>query len=219
MQPTSASSNPDAAPRAYRSELRAQQAQETRRRILRAAASLFATHGYQATTLAAIAREAGVSTETVKAAASKAELLIGAFEVTFAGSEAAESLTETEVGAGVLDLPDDEFLGAMIGQIVTANARGYALWTVLLGAAASDPIVGDALQGILRHRASDYRMAVSALVDRGYAEAVSDLDATAAVLSFVMSPEGYQQLVVQSGWSEDRYTAWLHATILENIGA
>src|SRR5690349_3594795 len=100
--------------RTYRSELRAQQAKQTRRRIVEASARLFATTGYQATTLAAIAREAGVSTETVKTAGSKAELLLAGFEVVFSGTEAADSLTETEVGQGVMNLPDEAFLDAVI---------------------------------------------------------------------------------------------------------
>jgi AcrR family transcriptional regulator len=208
---------PDTSPRAYRSELRTQQAQGTRRRIVEAAARLFAEHGYQATTLTAIAREAGVSTETVKTAAPKAELLIAAFEVTFAGEESAQSLTDTEVGAGVLDVPDEALLDAVLTRIATANARGHALWTVLLGAAASDPVVDDALQAILARRAADYRRLVDELVTRGYASSVTDPDATAAVLSFLLSPEGYQQLVVQSGWTPQRYTAWMRAAVLAEL--
>jgi AcrR family transcriptional regulator len=208
---------PDTSPRAYRSELRTQQALGTRRRIVEAAARLFAERGYQATTLTAIAREAGVSTETVKTAAPKAELLIAAFEVTFAGVESAQSLTDTEVGAGVLDVPDEALLDAVLTRIATANARGHALWTVLLGAAASDPVVDDALQAILARRAADYRRLVDELITRGYASSVTDPDATAAVLSFLLSPEGYQQLVVQSGWTPQRYTAWMRAAVLAEL--
>lgn len=211
------SSDPTSLPRTYRSELRSEQALQTRRRIVEASARLFATSGYQATTLAAIGREAGVSTETVKAAASKAELLLAAFEVTFAGEEAAPSLTETDVAAGTLDLPDDRFLDAVIAGIGAANARGHALWTVVLGAAASDPVVDAALQEILRRRAADYRLLVDELVRRGYARGVSDPEATAAVLSFLLSPEGYQQLVTQSGRSEEEYLGWARRAVLATL--
>lgn len=207
----------DAAPRAYRSELRVQQAKETRARIVAASAHLFATQGYQATTIAAIAREAGVSAETVKTAAAKAELLIAAFEVTFSGSEAAESLADTEVAAGVLELPDEVFLDAVLGQITAANARGHALWTVLLGAASSDQVVDEALRKILEHRAADCRLLVSELVRRGIATNLTDPDATADVLSFLLSPESYQQLVAQSGWSAERYGTWLRAAVLSQL--
>ncbi len=205
---------PEAAPRAYRSALRTRQAQETRGRIVSAAARLFATQGYQATTIAAIAREAGVSAETVKTTASKAELLIAAFEVTFSGSEAAESLVETEVASGLLELPDDAFLDGVLTQITTANERGHGLWTVLLGAALSDPVVDEALRRILENRAADYRGFVAELVRRGIAPTTIDTDATADALSFLVSPESYQQLVAQSGWAPDRYAAWLRAAVL-----
>lgn len=204
----------EAVTRAYRSELRARQARETRSRIVGSAAELFASQGYQATTIAGIARSAGVSAETVKSTASKAELLIAAFETTFSGSEAAESLTDTEVGSGLLEVPDAVFLDAVVTQITTANARGHALWTVLLGAALSDPVVDAALQGILEHRRTDLAALVDELVRRGIATDLDDPDAAAAAISFLISPESYQQLVTQSGWTEQRYIAWLRAAVL-----
>lgn len=211
------SSSAAASPRVYRSALRAQQAADTRRRIVDAAAQLFSSEGYQAATLAAIGRAAGVSTETVKTAASKAELLIAAFEVTFSGVEAAATLTDTDVAADVFSVPDDAFLDVVIRQIGDANARGHALWTVLVGAAASDPVVDAALRGILERRAADYRRLVDELLARGYADRVADPVATAAALSFLLSPEGYQQLVTQSGWSTERYAAWVRAAILAEL--
>ncbi|WP_136054545.1 TetR/AcrR family transcriptional regulator [Microbacterium sp. K24] len=208
---------PEAVPRAYRSELRARQAQETRSRIIAASALLFAGQGYQATTIAAIAREAGVSAETVKTTASKAELLIAAFEVTFSGSEAAASLTDTEVASGVLDLPDEVFLDAVLTQITAANARGHAIWTVLLGAALSDPVVDDALRGMLERRRADLRTLVAETVRRGIARDLDDPDAAADAISFLISPESYQQLVAQSGWTADRYASWLRAAVLAEL--
>ena len=208
----------ESAPRAYRSELRARQAKETRTRIVSAASRLFASQGYQATTIAAIAREAGVSAETVKTSASKAELLIAAFEVTFSGSEGAETLTDTEVASGVLDVPDAGFLDAVLSRITTANARGHALWTVLLGAALSDPLVDGALRGMLEHRRADLARLVEELVGRGIAADLADPDATAEAISFLLSPESYQQLVAQSGWSEERYIAWVRRGVLIECG-
>lgn len=207
------------APRAYRSELRARQALETRERIVSASARLFATQGYQATTIAAIAREAGVSAETVKTTASKAELLIAAFEVTFSGSEGAETLADTEVANGLLDLPDDVFLDTVLTQITTANARGHGLWTVLLGAALSDPVVDEALRRILEHRSADYRGLVSELRRRDLASPDIDDSAVADALSFLLSPESYQQLVTQSGWTSERYAEWLRRVVHAEIAS
>ncbi|WP_226533920.1 TetR/AcrR family transcriptional regulator [Microbacterium paraoxydans] len=206
-------------PRTYRSALRARQALETRERIVSASARLFATQGYQATTIAAIAREAGVSAETVKTTASKAELLIAAFEVTFSGSEGAETLADTEVAIGLVDLPDDVFLDTVLTHITTANARGHGLWTVLLGAALSDPVVDDALCRILEHRRADYRGLVSELRRRDLASPDIDDSAVADALSFLLSPESYQQLVTQSGWTSDGYAEWLRRAVHAEIAS
>lgn len=203
--------------RPYRSELRARQARETRARIIAAAGELFARQGYQATTIAAIARAVGVSGETVKTAASKAELLIAAFEMTFTGREGAESLTDTEVAGGVLDLPDDVFLDAVLTRITEANARGHQLWTVLLGAALSDERVDEVLTQILRRRTDDYRRLVDELRTRGLAAAKEDPAATAAALSFLLSPESYQQLVAQAGWERATYMQWLRAAVATEL--
>ena len=53
--------------RAYDSSRRQEQARQTRRDILRAAHDLFVTHGYGRTTIADVARAAGVSAETIYA--------------------------------------------------------------------------------------------------------------------------------------------------------
>ena len=141
-------------------------------------------------------------------------MLIAAFEVTFSGSEAAETLADTEAGSGLTTLPDDVFLDAVITQIAAANERGHALWTVLLGAALSDPVVDAALQRILANRAADYRGFAAELQRRGIVDSDHDGDALADVLSFLLSPESHQQLVGQSGWSPDRYRSWLRSAVL-----
>lgn len=203
--------------RAYRSELRAEQAQQTRTRILAAAASEFSRSGYQATTIAAIARAAGVSAETVKSAGSKADLLVRSFEIVFAGVEQSESLIEGEDAAALLTLPDDEFVTGATGLIAAANAASCRLWTVLLGASLSDELVADALRAMLDNRHRDYLGLVNELRRRGIARTDLAVEGAAAELSFLMSPEGYQQLVLQSGWSDAEYRAWLTAGILRVV--
>lgn len=195
--------------RVYRSELRARQAAHTRARIVETSADLFATQGYQATTLAGIARAAEVSVETVKAAASKAELLLAAFELAFAGQEGAASLADTDGAAGVLELPDDVFAAAVVAVLADANARAHRLWTVLSGAALSDATVRRALDAMLARRRDDFVRFASELHRRGLTSDERDLADLAAELSFLLSPEGYTQLVTQSGWDDARYRSWL----------
>src|SRR3954468_14051363 len=63
--------------RAYRSDRRREQAMETRERVLAAAATLFAERGFESSTIAAIAKHAGVAPETVYAAFRNKRTLLG----------------------------------------------------------------------------------------------------------------------------------------------
>ena len=58
--------------------LRQRQAQETRRAIAGAARSLFAEHGYAATSIDAVAEEAGVAARTVYAIFGTKKAILGA---------------------------------------------------------------------------------------------------------------------------------------------
>jgi AcrR family transcriptional regulator len=69
--------------RAYHSPLRAGQAQQTRRRVLESARRLFVEHGYNGTTVAAVADHAGVSPDTIYlSVGGKRGLLEGVMEIT-----------------------------------------------------------------------------------------------------------------------------------------
>src|ERR687893_353998 len=79
--------------RPYASSLRAAQARETRRRIVEAAARLFVREGYAATSIAAIAAEAGVAVPTVYATLrSKAGVLRAVVDLTVRGDDDAAPL-------------------------------------------------------------------------------------------------------------------------------
>ena len=82
--------------RSYRSELRQQQAEQTRSRVVEAAAELFAADGYARTTLAKIAAAAGVSAETVQGQGPKAALLIAAVEYVGVGVSGEENIFNLE---------------------------------------------------------------------------------------------------------------------------
>jgi AcrR family transcriptional regulator len=192
--------------RSYRSPLRGAQAAETRARVLRAAATCFTASGYHATTLARIATEAGVSVETVKNIAPKHELLLGAFETTFAGREGRDPLAGRD--GYVLD-SDRSTLEAAVDSAASANALASGLWRAFVSAASSDAAVRAVLDDLLARRHADFRLVVDALDRADLIGNSAPRDDLAASLSFLFSPEGYEQLVEQSGWTEERYRSWL----------
>ena len=74
--------------RTYRSPVRAEQAAATRRAVLVAARKLFTTTGYAATTVADVARLAGVSVDTVYTSVGrKPELLLAVHDMALGGGD------------------------------------------------------------------------------------------------------------------------------------
>ncbi|HWS49588.1 MAG TPA: TetR family transcriptional regulator [Microbacterium sp.] len=193
----------------YVSPLREAQAAETRRRILESAASVFSASGYTGASLAQIAREAGVSVETVKQNGPKAALLLSAFGLAFGGSEDDAPLHRRPSFDDLLALPDDPFLRGWVGFVAEANARVARLWPRLLEAALVDAEAGERLRALQRNRSLDMAAAISLLRERGMCRSTRGDDELAAALSFLISPESYEQLVLQSGWSHEAYLGWL----------
>lgn len=126
--------------RAYRSELRQQQAEQTRSRILAAAAELFAADGYARTTLAKIAAAAGVSTETVQGHGPKAALLIAAIEYAAFGVTGEENVFNLDIGRKLLAIDDDkEAVDFLVAAQTGVYERTAQLALALNAGAGSDP--------------------------------------------------------------------------------
>ena len=205
-------------PRTYRSTLRAEQAADTRKRVIDAAGSCFVERGYGGTSLRDIAARSGVSTETVKAHGPKRALLLGAFEQAFAGVEGDEPISESEMAQALADIPvSDEVLTAIAHFVGAANARTSVLWSEFLAAANADRAVASALSDLLRRRRQDYRSLIQLFLRRGVAPHIDDIDESAAIVSFLWSPESHQQLVLQSGWSMQRYEQWLADAVRQHL--
>jgi AcrR family transcriptional regulator len=210
--------------RPYRSTLREENARQTRRRILEAAAAVFSARGYASASLSEIATTAGVSVESVKVHGPKRALLLAAFELTFGGEAGESSLAQRPEVAAIAALDDPEqLLAELVPFIAAANARTSGLWATFTAAARDDETVGAVLAELLARRHADYAAMVGLLGERGIAS-IARLDdqgraELAAALSFVMSPEGHQQLVRESGWADNRYAAWLLTTVRALITA
>ncbi|UCR90166.1 TetR/AcrR family transcriptional regulator [Mycetocola spongiae] len=209
---TGEKSNPNN--RRYHSELRASQAAQTRRRILDAAATRFASAGYAGTALADIARDAGVSIETVKLGGPKRSLLLAAFEQSFAGSEGLDSLADHDPVAHITAAADNKtYLAGIVRFVAASNSRSSRLWSALIAAAAADDALGVALAELQARRHADTLILVDELRRRGLLRGEAPRGRCADAVSFLLSPEGYNQLVHGAGWSREEYEAWLRRSI------
>src|SRR3954466_4057682 len=126
--------------RRYESPRRREQAAATRRQILEAAQRLFEEQGYAATTMSAIAAEAGVALKTVYVAfETKSGLLRALWHLLLRGDEADVPIGERPWYREVLAVPDPERalrLGAHNARLV--KERAGALLAVIRSPASSD---------------------------------------------------------------------------------
>jgi AcrR family transcriptional regulator len=204
--------------RPYRSDLRAAQAAETRVRILTAAAGEFSRRGYGGTSIPAIAASAGVSPETVKLQGAKHELLLAAFELAFAGREGDAPIAEdAHVQAALAELPIGETAAFFAQTAAEFSARGAGLWSAFSSAARSDDAVAEVHRELLARRLEDHALVVDLFAARGLVTSTAPRAELAAVLAHLASPEGYQLLVEDYGWSLDRYRDWLAAAALAAV--
>lgn len=203
-------------PPSYVSPLRAAQAAATRRRILEAAASAFSSSGYAGASLAQIAEAAGVSVETVKQNGPKSALLLACFDLAFAGEEGDGPLYQREGLAELRAKPRAELLPGLIAFIATANSHVVRLWPRLVEASMMDADVAARLDALQQSRRVDMLGAITVLRDAGLCVSTAPDEDLAAQLSFLLSPEGYAQLVLESGWSTAQYQRWL-ATAIERM--
>lgn len=201
----------------YVSPLREAQAAQTRRRILDAAVVVFGESGYAGSSLAAIAKAAGVSLETVKQNGPKASLLLASFDIAFSGDEGEGPLHHRELGAEGAPLGGDDLLAFQLDFVTAANTRAARLWPRLLEAATSDAEVARRLQQLQANRRIDMLSSIAMYRDKGICHSARPDAELAAALSFLISPESYTQLVVEAGWTVTAYRAWLAQAVRRMI--
>jgi len=195
--------------RGYNSPRREAEAAATRSRIVEAAARLFVRDGYTATSMKAIAAEAGVSVPTVNLHGPKHALLIAAFERAFAGDEGRHSLTERPEMAAILSEPDDQAaMRSYVSFLASANERAAGIIRALALAADADEGARAAWLDLEERRRRDMMLGAGFLVQRGLIRPERQRWA-ADVLGVITAPDPYLHLVEGSGWARADYEAWL----------
>jgi AcrR family transcriptional regulator len=187
----------DAVKRSYRSDVREAQARETRTRILDSAQRLLIDGGYHATSIEAIAAEAGVSVQTVYNAFPTKRAILGA--LIRRASTAGEAVRKAKDPRAALRLFADD--------ISRRLDRVAPLIMLLIAAAPSDPELAELLTIINRQRLGQLRKLARSLGSTARLR-VSQTDA-ADTLWLLVSAEAYYSATQRRGWSRARYARWL----------
>lgn len=190
--------------RAYRSPRRQQQAEETRASVLEAATRLFGERGWAATGIRDVAREAGVSVETVYANfRTKSDLLMAALDVAVVGDAEPVPLDRRIEFAALGHGSREQRTRAAARLVTDIHRRTAGVNLALREAAASDP----ALDRLMREREEGRRSNVEegiALVV-GHPVTPEQADALWAVLDIGV----YRMLTDLRGWTPHQYETWL----------
>jgi AcrR family transcriptional regulator len=196
--------------RRYDSSGRQAQARRTRQAILDAAQRQFLEGGYAAaTTIAAIAAEAGVSVETIyKAFGGKPGLVRAIYQRGLEGQEAvpafqrADQMRERETDPRTI-MRNWAALTSEVSAVVSPIAR------LVRFAAAGDPDMAALLKAHDDIREQRARHHAQFLKRRGYLREDVSLAQATDILWTCTSDELYDLLVTQRGWSPPRFARWL----------
>ena len=205
--------------RRYNADGRRAQARATRERILETARSLFVEQGYAGTSIAQIAAAAGVSTPTVFAGfRSKVNLLKEATETTLVGDAEPVPLAERPQMRHVHEGDTArEVLERLAELIAEAAPRVCPMFAVVLAAADADPEIAELARTLDRHRLTGAAQLAGTVGRRLGVDDPTRLAEIRDTIWTMNSPQLYGLLVVQRGWSPQRYGAWIARALVALI--
>ena len=199
----------------YQSVLRAEQAQQTRLRILAAAEKQFAQWGYGGATMDGIASTAGVAPDTVYATfGNKRGVLSALMGFRLGGDDQDVSMLDREEPQAVRVERDQRRQVERFARDITAVIeRARPIDDIMRGAAAVDPDVAVLRADMQEQRFTNLRTFAGWLVANGpLADGVSE-DEAAAIIWTLTSPEVHRLLRVERGWTAVRYASWLETSL------
>ncbi len=191
------------------SPYRQEQAAATKARIADAAQRLFAREGYGATSIEAIAREAGVGTRTVYAAFGTKREMLNAICERWLERAGARPLAEA-----ILALPTAvERLRGAAHWLTVLYSTDFDVVRILDAATDEDAETRALVRGKLRGR----NRVMNALIASVEAELAVPLGDAQSVFRALAAAGVYEELVVASSWSVDRFERWLADTLTEQV--
>jgi AcrR family transcriptional regulator len=198
--------------RRYSSRLRAEQASRTRAQVLAAATACFEECGWAGTTVAAIAKQAGVAVETVYSGfGSKKQVLRQVIDVAVVGDTEPVPLAERAVFTRLGEGTREARLDAGIEMLTDIHERIAKLWRTVNEAAASDPEIDEWRQRWENGRRIDTRRSMELILGEPVDDVVLD------VLWGILSHEFYALVVFDRGLDRGQYIARVHEAVVRLV--
>jgi AcrR family transcriptional regulator len=193
---------------------RALAAEATRHAIVEAASRLFLERGYTGTTLAEVARTAGVAIQTVyNSIGSKRDVLAKVLDYAASGEHAPTPPGAFALAQGAEEPDARKSLDQLVEFWREARARTAPFYEILRQAATLDPEAAEFERERATERLSSYRAGAHLLAERGTLREDLTIDDAAAIYFATGHPEIYRSLVVEGDWSPDQWARWIRSTL------
>ena len=211
---------PKSAKRSYDARRRRERAEDerraTRRRVAGAARRLFLERGYVATTMADVAREAGVALQSVyNAGQSKADLLHLVTDLAVAGDDQDVMLVERPDIAAVATESSPERQVEMIAAVIAATLERLApVWVCYREAAAVDAKAAANLAAAHGRRHETFTGIVTMLPEDRLRRSPQE---TTDTLWAIGSIDVFLLLRSLRSWEAEHYAEWLSRTLVDQL--
>lgn len=191
--------------RSYNARGRLEQAQRNREIIIEAARRAFLEGGYAATTINAVAQEAGVSVETIyKGFGGKSGLVRAIYRCGLAGRgdkaapERSDAMSAREADPRAI-IRNWGALTAEVSPLVSP------ILLLVRSAATTDPELAELLSESDDQRLTRMRQNARLLADRGFLRKGVTVEHATEIMWAYTSPELYDSFVMRRGWTPERF--------------
>ena len=187
--------------------------------VVDAARTLFFEHGYGATTIEAISELSDVPPATVyRLFSSKRGILKALLDVSIAGDDEAVAMADRPPVRSLLAAPDPRTqVAGFVAIAAQVNSRTAAIYRILVSAAATDRDAAALLDELTRQRQEGQGGLACSLARAGALRPKLRERDAGDLIHALMSPEMYRLLVVDRGWSPERYEKWLSETLVDQL--
>lgn len=194
--------------RRYHSPRRLQQAEATRQAIVQAARTLFAQHGYQATTIQVIAQQAGVAVPTLYATFGSKAAILSALVKSAGADESIRAMARA-----VFAEPDPRRQLHLAARVMRSIHEYDAdIEDLLWQAGGGDPDLAAVWRQSHQQQLTRQGELMGMIAQNGALKPGLTTEMATDILWFLGSPESYRLLVRERGWTPQHYEDWLGAT-------
>ena len=205
--------------RQYDASGRRDKARQRRRDVVVAAKDLFEANGFQATTITAVAKRAGVSSEGIyKGFGTKATLAKAVFDFVIAGDDEPVPMAERPESQAIQAEPDvRRKLALYVDGLALRQERSARVQILIRDGRHHDETLRETWQTLMNERLVGMTMFGRHLLDSGQLRDGITVEEVADVLWTYIAVELYELLVLHRGWSLERYATWIARAITDAL--